>query len=439
MPQVAPLRPDDPKRVGRYRLTGRFIGIPGDSPEYLGRATDGDRVTVSLLPADRTPDGAARDRFTAEARAARRVAPFCAARILDAGLDNGRAFLVSEHVAGPLLSEFIMADGPRRGAELEAVAIGIATGLTAIHQAGLVHGQFSPEYVVLGTEGPRVVGFGITPPYGMATPSADMLAWAHAVLYAASGRPIADPQDLALLPEPLRGAVASCAAPDPAARPGARQVVLRLLGDESPAAGVLAEGSRRAARAGVRTTTEQPDTPGGPAALARPPRAKAIGWAAAAIVCVLAIVLAVYVVQSSGGTSPVKPASVNEPDGSPAATSSPAGRSVTPRPSVTFPASIAGTWTGPVSQGAGDINTNVSLTPDSASGKITYSGTTVSCSGNLSLTAAGGPAVVVTQEIDAGKCENGTITLTHEQDGTLKFQFKGSQSNTKLTGSLTKS
>ena len=31
MPQVAPLRPDDPKRVGRYRLTGRFPGIPGDS------------------------------------------------------------------------------------------------------------------------------------------------------------------------------------------------------------------------------------------------------------------------------------------------------------------------------------------------------------------------------------------------------------------------
>ncbi len=59
MPQVAPLRPDDPKRVGRYRLTGRITGIPG-SPAYLGRATDGDRVTVTLFASDRTPDGAAR-------------------------------------------------------------------------------------------------------------------------------------------------------------------------------------------------------------------------------------------------------------------------------------------------------------------------------------------------------------------------------------------
>ena len=49
-------------------------------------------------------DGAARDRFTAEARAARRVAPFCVARILDAGLEGSHAYLVTEFVAGPLLS-----------------------------------------------------------------------------------------------------------------------------------------------------------------------------------------------------------------------------------------------------------------------------------------------------------------------------------------------
>ena len=107
MPQVAPLRSDDPKRVGRYRLTGRVPGLPGSSRAYLGRATDGDRVTLTMLGTDRTPDGAARDRFTAEARAARRVAPFCVARILDAGVEGGHAYLVTEFVAGPLLSETV--------------------------------------------------------------------------------------------------------------------------------------------------------------------------------------------------------------------------------------------------------------------------------------------------------------------------------------------
>ena len=52
-----------------------------------------------------------------------------------------------------------------------------------------------------------------------------------------------------------------CAAPDPAARPSARQVVLRLLGEDNPPVGVLAEGARRATRAGVRTAAEQADSP----------------------------------------------------------------------------------------------------------------------------------------------------------------------------------
>ena len=249
-------------------------------------------------------------------------------------------------MAGPLLSEFITADGPRRGPELEALAIGIATGLTVIHQAGLVHGDFGPDYVALGMEGPRVVGFGITPPYGMATPSADMLAWAHVVLYAASGRPVGRPAGLALLAEPLRSSVAQCAAPDPAARPSARQVVLRLLGEDNPPVGVLAEGARRATRAGVRTAAEQADSPS--LAATRPQRAKAIGWAAAAIVCVVAIIVAVHVLAGSDRGAAVQPASVSQPDS--ANPTPPAGRSASPSPSVTIPAAVGGTWSGSVSQ-----------------------------------------------------------------------------------------
>ena len=260
MPQVAPLRPDEPKRVGRYRLTGRITGITG-SPAYLGRATDGDRVTLTLFAPERTPDSAVRDRFTAEARAARRVPPFCVARILDAGLEHDQAYLVSEYVAGPLLSEVVAAAGPRDGEQLAALAAGLATGLAAVHQAGLVHGEFGPAHVVLGAEGPRVTGFAITPPYGAATPAADMLAWALTVLFAATGQRVADRSQLLALPEPLRGVVASCATPEPAARPTARQALVRLLGQEHPPAGVLAEGSRRAAKAALPAAAEPPPGP----------------------------------------------------------------------------------------------------------------------------------------------------------------------------------
>ena len=50
-----------------------------------------------------------------------------------------------------------------------------------------MHGQFGPDMVVLGRDGPRVVHFSTTPPYGAATPAADILAWAQVVGFAAAG------------------------------------------------------------------------------------------------------------------------------------------------------------------------------------------------------------------------------------------------------------
>lgn len=250
MPHQTPLRPGDPRGVGRYRVAGRLVGIPSDDPIYVGTGPDGTEVAISMLRGDWAQDAAARDRFAAEAAVAKRVPPFCAARILDAGLDGTDAYLVSEFVPGPSLLELVTAEGIRRGHDLDAIAIGMATGLASVHQAGLVHGRFGPEHVVLSTVdgSPRVVEFGITPPYGAATPSADMLAWAETVVFAASGRPPASHADLDVLPDYIKEPVAHCLDPDPSERPAARAVVLSLLGGGDIPAGVLAEGSRRATR-----------------------------------------------------------------------------------------------------------------------------------------------------------------------------------------------
>ena len=246
MPHQAPLQPGDPRRVGRYRLSGRITGIQADGPIFLGAAPDGAQVTISMLRADWAGDGAARDRFAAEAAVAKRVPPFCAARILDAGLEGDDAYLVSEYVPGRSLLEVISATGPLPEADLGPAAIGMATGLASVHTAGLVHGNFGPGYVVMTAAGPRVVEFGITPPYGNATPAADMLAWAQTVVFAATGKPAKSMADLDVLPGELRDLVEDCLSPEPQERPAARPVVLRLLRDQELRAGVLAEGSRRA-------------------------------------------------------------------------------------------------------------------------------------------------------------------------------------------------
>ena len=251
MPHPTPLTSGDPTRVAGYQLTGRLAGIPSDDPIFLGAGPDGTQVAISVLSGQWARDAAARDRFAAEAAVAKNVPPFCAARVLDAGLDGATAYLVSEYIAGRSLLELVSAEGVRRGHDLEAVAIGMATGLASVHQAGLVHGSFGPEFVIMAVDGsPRVVEFGITPPYGTATPSADMVAWARTVVFAASGRAPAARADLDVLPGHLRGPVEQCLDPQSAGPLSARTAVRSLLGSQDLPAGLLAEGSRRAARPG---------------------------------------------------------------------------------------------------------------------------------------------------------------------------------------------
>jgi hypothetical protein len=278
MPHQTQLSADDPGRVGRYSVAGRIEGIPSDDPIYLGTAPDGTDVAISMLSGDWAHDAAARDRFAAEAAVARRVPPFCAARLLDSGVDGDLAYLVSEYIPGQSLLEVVSAEGVLSGPDLEAVAIGMATGLAAVHQAGLIHGHFGPEYVVLPPDGQlRVVEFAITPPYGTATPAADMYDWAQTVFYAATGSPPGELPVLSVLPEPIRTAVERSLHRDPVERPAARAVVLALLGDAIPAAGVLAEGSRRAVRRDSGRAGTRPAGPRGtasrPAATTRVPTA----------------------------------------------------------------------------------------------------------------------------------------------------------------------
>jgi serine/threonine protein kinase len=455
MPHVTPLLADDPTRVGQYRLTGRIAGthagrpaypgsgpestvwMPADGPVYLGRSPDGDEVAVRLLEVVSIGDGAERDRFAAEAKAARRVAPFCAAQILGAGFENGYAFLVSEYVAGPSLEEFVAEKGPWEDRDLLALAVGTATGLAAIHQAGLVHGDFGPEHVVLGEEGPRVVGFGITPPYGIATPAADLRAWVHTVLYAAAGRTAdpEDPEDLALLPEPLRTLAVRCMSTDHLGdQPSARSVVLTLLGDDHPPAGVLGEGSRQAARVSVRRTARprDPDIPP-----ARKRRVAAAWWVAGVAVCLAAIVAVILFVENQSSSSP---GAAKPPASAGPGASSSAGPAALPTPAVTVPAALAGTWSGQVSQtNPTDVfQAHVYLAPGANSGSVHYSGTSFSCAGDLVPVSDSAGSLKLDQVIVQGPCAAGAVTVTRGPGDALQFSFKGKQGPV-ATGTLDKS
>jgi len=440
LPHVTSLRADDPGRVGRYQLAGRISGMPSSGSVYLGMTDDGTEVTVTLLRSDWTGNPAARDRFAEEAAVARRVAPFCAARVLDAGIDGPDAFLVSEFVPGLSLAEAVTATGPIEGADLQALAIGSVTGLAAIHQAGLAHGGFSPQHVILSAEGPRVIEFGISPPSGTANPAADMLAWARTISYAATGSPSASLEDLAFLPLPLYRVVARCLAAEPADRPPARLVVLNLLGDAEPPTGLLAEASRRAAMA-IPTPPPEPAPP--PTAwpayrpMASRSRGSRIAMIAGAIACVLAAGIVVRIVQNAGRPSGLAPASSAD-GGTTPSQAAPSGKATPSRArqsssaTAIIPLVLAGTWAGQVRQAnpADTFSVKVRLVAGARSGTVAYSGTTFACSGRLSLMSATGSTLTMDQGITTGRktCANGVVTLqpgAGSSGTSVMFSFRG--------------
>ncbi|MCK2212207.1 serine/threonine protein kinase [Actinomadura sp. ATCC 31491] len=260
--------------VGRYRLLS-VLGRGGMGTVHLAEDPTGQRVAVKVINPELTQHEQFRMRFRREADAARRVRRFCTAAVLEAALDGDQLYVVTEYVPGPNLEQAVRASGPLRGSSLDALAVSVATALTAIHAAGVVHRDLKPSNVLLSPVGPRVIDFGIaraldtlggvtgtgelvgTPRY-MApevlrgepvSPACDVFSWGCLVAFAASGRapfggdtlPAIVYQVLNTEPglddvEPgLRELVRAALRKDPAARPTAQQLLDHLVG--RPAAG----------------------------------------------------------------------------------------------------------------------------------------------------------------------------------------------------------
>src|SRR5580693_7630979 len=209
MAEVLPLRDTDPRTVGGYRLLGR-LGEGGQGVVFLADGPAGIQAAVKLLPP--TTDPLVRNRFLKEVAAAQRVARFCTAQVLDAGIFERRPFIVSEYVDGPSLIEVVEQLGSRSGATLERIAVATLTALGAVHAAGMVHRDFKPANVLLGPDGPVLIDFGLAAVPGMTTvlsgdvtagtpafmapeqlagtrvsAAADMWSWAVTMVFAGTG------------------------------------------------------------------------------------------------------------------------------------------------------------------------------------------------------------------------------------------------------------
>jgi len=135
---------------GKYQILARLgVGGMGEVYKVLHTHLNAVRV-IKLMRANIAADAGASDRFLREARMATKIQHPNVAALFDfSTLDDGSHYMVWEYIEGINLHERVQQRGtlsPRYAAKLAVQAL---MGLEAIHRAGIVHRDVSPENIML--------------------------------------------------------------------------------------------------------------------------------------------------------------------------------------------------------------------------------------------------------------------------------------------------
>jgi TolB-like protein/Tfp pilus assembly protein PilF/predicted Ser/Thr protein kinase len=153
-------RPTAVERISHYRLL-----------EMLGRGAMGEvwladdeqlprQVAVKLLPRHMAEDRDAVDRLLREARSAASVDHPNVVTVYEAGVDDGRPFIVMQRVEGETLEDRLRA-GPMSIDDTLELGLAITDALAEVHALGIVHRDLKPANIVLSARGPKILDFGV--------------------------------------------------------------------------------------------------------------------------------------------------------------------------------------------------------------------------------------------------------------------------------------
>ncbi len=157
---------------GKYQILARLgIGGMGEVFKVLHIHLNAIRV-IKLMRSAIAGEEGAHERFLREARMATRIHHPNVATLFDfSTLDDGSRYMVWEYIEGTNLHELIEERGPLSPKYAATLAIQALRGLDAIHRAGIVHRDVSPENLMItrddeGNERVKIIDLGIAKQWG---------------------------------------------------------------------------------------------------------------------------------------------------------------------------------------------------------------------------------------------------------------------------------
>ena len=154
------LRSGDPEQIGPWQIVNR-LGSGGMGIVYMG--TNGTRAAAIKIVRDfLLEDPSARTRLGREVESLKKVKSKYVAEIVGSDVNASPAWIATNYVDGPSLKTLIDNEGALKEAQWFDLAAGLMTALSGIHSVGVIHRDVKPSNILMSTQGPKIIDFGIS-------------------------------------------------------------------------------------------------------------------------------------------------------------------------------------------------------------------------------------------------------------------------------------
>ena len=157
--------PPDELFAGRYAVDGQLPW--GGRVSYYRASAEGTPLIICIFPMDVSRARLAEAAFSQLTQSLGRIRCRSVPRVLDAGIIDGVPYVAFQEMRGALLSD-VLRDRTLPSAAVLRIASGVLEALEAAHAQGLVHGDLTPDNIVIARERDgalraRLIGTGVVP------------------------------------------------------------------------------------------------------------------------------------------------------------------------------------------------------------------------------------------------------------------------------------